>query len=241
MIISPVSNQPQHGHPLEHNSPAALITALHPECKQQYFDEPLNEFDKQYAAGMNRQTAFFLPDYFSRKANVAAEMQKIYSPCINLRKIDPQEAHTTETSWSTVLSGIRPMGQFSVNTLLSPELHAMLALPEIGSVIFPRRGNAFMHVVCIYRKDAPEGEVYARRFVELFAQKGNYMEGIPGDHMTKVLESEKIVGREFGQLFFYREDAINNYIEKLDTQLAAHNNSATGGVNKPEAGKMSGG
>lgn len=124
----------------EQINPADMIRKIYPDISHFFFMESPNVYDSSYISGTTREQSAFTDGYTSKKIAISHEMRRIYSNCpAYFSHISRDEASTSEGSWLTVISGKRPMGQFSVDSLYSPELHALLELPNIGCRIFPKK------------------------------------------------------------------------------------------------------
>ncbi|EHO9656571.1 NleE/OspZ family T3SS effector cysteine methyltransferase, partial [Escherichia coli] len=100
------------------------------------------------------------------------------------------------------ISGKRPMGQFSVDSLYNPDLHALCELPDICCKIFPKENNDFLYIVVVYRNDSPLGEQRANRFIELYNIKRDIMQELNYElPELKAVKSEMIIAREMGEIF----------------------------------------
>lgn len=110
------------------------------------------------------------------------------------------------------------MGQFSVDSIYSPELHALLELLNIGCKIFPKEDNNFLHIIVIYRKDCEQGEQYANRYIELYNKKRALMNDVSNEsHEAKVIKSELAIGRDMGKVFNYLPEEVDDYMHKLNS------------------------
>ena len=191
--------------------------AFHPVNWDTAMAAALTAPDRIYATGATRLEALLLPAYFQQRPQAVQDMARWYAHHCAFRQLDPGEANSTETSWQTVLAGLRPMGQFSVPTLFSPVLHAMLELDRIGAFIFPGEGSDTLLIVVIYRRDAEQGEAFARRFIELYRQKQDLMRTMDGSAADRAIASEKIVARPMGEILHYTDASIDAYLKHLDT------------------------
>lgn len=117
------------------------------------------------------------------------------------------------------------MGQFSVDSLYSPVLHALLELPNIACKIFPKENNDFLYIIVLYRTDCEEGEKYANDFIELYNKKRKIMDDMVNEsHKLKVIKSELAIARDMGKIFMYHEEEIKHYMDNLNlyfSQLVA--------------------
>ncbi|EJM3501273.1 NleE/OspZ family T3SS effector cysteine methyltransferase, partial [Salmonella enterica] len=77
--------------------------------------EKPNIYDQKYISGITReQSVFKVNGYINKKAELTHYMQRMYSDShVNFKTISRDEANTSEGSWLTVITGKRPMGQFS--------------------------------------------------------------------------------------------------------------------------------
>ncbi|WP_318012703.1 NleE/OspZ family T3SS effector cysteine methyltransferase [Pectobacterium versatile] len=200
-----------------------IIKSIYPDIKYSFFSEKPNVYDQNYITGKTREFAIFkIDEYINKKAAMASDVTKIYAEYqINSTGISPDEANTREKSWGTVISGKRPMGVFSVDSLYSPELHTVIEFPNIGCKISPKEKNEFIYIIIIYRKDCEQGERYASRFIELYDKKREIMDSLVGEqHEMKVIKSELVVAREMGALLSYFPEEIDNYMHKLNTSFS---------------------
>ncbi|MFJ5393888.1 NleE/OspZ family T3SS effector cysteine methyltransferase [Pectobacterium parvum] len=204
----------------EYNNSAAIIKKIYPDIRASFFSEKPNVYDQSYIIGSTREAATFkLDGYINKKIAIDSDIKKMYSEClINTDGISPSEANTREGSWGTVISGRRPVGQFSVDSLYSPELHVILELPNIGCKIFPKENNDFLYMIVVYRKNCEQGEKHANRFVELYNEKIELMSALADEsHETKVIKSELVIAREMGRILSYLPEEIDNYMHKLNS------------------------
>ena len=206
----------------EQINPADVIRKIYPDIKPSFFMEGPNVYDRSYISGATREKSAFTDGYTSKKIAISHEMRRIYSNCpVDFSHISRDEANTSEGSWLTVISGKRPMGQFSVDSLCSPELHALLELPNIACKIFPKENNEFLHIIVIYRKDCEQGEQYADRFIKLYNKKRELIDSLTGEsHELKVIKSELAIAREMGRVFNYLPEEIDNYIYNLKSSAS---------------------
>lgn len=199
-----------------HSLPEKLRAAFLPaEALPGIETAPLTPEDRRYVCGETRQTAQRLPAYFDRLALAEQEIRRWHSPHPAFRPISPSEANTSFKSWQTVLCGLRPAGQFSVRTLFSPQLHAILALDNIGALVFRKEQPNDLFIVVVYRQDAPDGEMRARRFVDLCRVKQEISRSIPGDAIARAIGSEQRVAREMGEVLNYDQASIDDYMHRL--------------------------
>ncbi|EFK6762783.1 TPA: type III secretion system effector cysteine methyltransferase OspZ, partial [Escherichia coli] len=149
-------------------------------------------------------------------------MKTMYSPCPeDFQPISRDEASTPEGSWLTVISGKRPMGQFSVDSLYHPDLHALCELPEISCKIFPKENSDFLYIIVVFRNDSPQGELRANRFIELYDIKREIMQVLRDESPElKSIKSEIIIAREMGELFSYASEEIDSYIKQMNDRLS---------------------
>lgn len=201
----------------EQINPAAVIRKIYPDITHSFFMESPNVYDRSHIAGVTREQSTFTEGYTRKKIAVSHEISRIYSNCpADFSPISRDEANTPESSWSTVISGKRPMGQFSVVSLYSPELHALSELPNIGFKIFPKENNDFLYMIVVYRKDCEQGERYANRFIELYTKKRELMDSLVGEsHTAKAIMSELTIAREMGSIFNYLPEEIDEYMHNL--------------------------
>lgn len=206
----------------EQINPASWIRKIYPDINPSFFMESPNVYDRSYISGATREQSAFTDGYTSKKIAIYHEMRRIYSNCsVDFPHISRDEANTSEGSWLTVISGKRPMGQFSVDSLYSPELHALLELPNIGCKIFPKENNDFLHIIVVYRKDYEKGEQYADRFIELYNKKRELMDSLTGEsHELKAIKSELAIAREMGKVFNYFPEEIDSYIHSLNSSAS---------------------
>lgn len=217
----------------EQINPAGVIRKIYPDIPPSFFMESPSVYDRSYISGATREQSAFTDGYTSKKIAISHEMRRIYSNSpVSFPHISRDEANTSEGSWLTVISGKRPMGQFSVDSLCSPELHALLELPNIGCKIFPKENNDFLYIIVVYRKDCEQGEQHADRFIELYNKKRELMDILrDSSHELKVIRSELAIAREMGRVFNYLPEEIDNYIQNLNSyasQLAvtSHNHDS---------------
>lgn len=206
----------------EQINPADMIRKIYPDIKHSFFMESPNVYDKSYISGTTREQSAFTDGYTSKKIAISHEMRRIYSNCpVYFSHISRDEANTSEGSWLTVISGKRPMGQFSVDSLYSPELHALFELPNIGCKIFPKEKNDFLYIIVVYRKDCEQGEQHAERFIELYNKKRELMDALrDSPHELKVIWSELAIAREMGRVFNYLPEEIDSYIQNLNSSAS---------------------
>lgn len=202
--------------------------ACHPANWDAAMAAPLTVPDRVFATGNTRLEARLLPVYFYQRPRIEQDMARWYTPHCQFRRLDPGEANCAETSWQTVLAGLRPMGQFSVPTLFSPVLHAILTLDRIGAFVFPRESTDTLLIVVIYRRDAEQGETFARRFIELYRQKQEVMRSMTGSAADKAIASEKVVARAMGEILHYTDASIDAYLKHLDTLGQPPQGASTG-------------
>lgn len=205
------------------NNAAEIIRKIYPEINNSYFSEKPNVFDKNYVTGSTRASAMLKANgYIDKKAAADIEIKKYYSEHQNhFRYISPHEANTNEGSWKTVVSGKRPMGQFSVDSLYSPELHAIAELENIGLKLFPKENNAFLYIVVVFRKDSEKGEEYANKFIELYDRKREIMSVLEGENqIAKVIKSEMAIAEEMGSILSYTPEDIREYMLKLSSSAS---------------------
>lgn len=204
------------------NSTEKIIKKIYPKIPYSFFMEKPNIYDQRYISGIIRSQAIFKPiEYISKKKLLSDEIKKIHSEnLMNNTGISSSDANTTESSWKTVISGKRVMGQFSVDSLYSPELHAILELPNISCKIFPKENNNFLYIIVLYRTDDIKGENYANRFIELYNKKRELMESLANEsHETKVIKSELAIAEEMGNILSYLPSEIEGYMKKLNQSL----------------------
>lgn len=206
----------------EQINPADVIKMIYPDINPSFFKESPNIYDRSYISGATREQSAFTDGYTSKKIATSHDMRRKYSNCpVGFSPISRDEANTSERSWLTVISGRRPMGQFSVDSLYSPELHALLELPNIGCKIFPKENNDFLYVVVVYRRDCEQGERYANRFIELYNKKRGLMDGLIGESPeAKAIKSELAIAREMGNIFNYLPEEIDDYMHKLNSSFS---------------------
>ena len=199
-----------------------VIKRFLPDIDLRYFSQKPSVYDQEYITGEVRGTAVFKSEgYINKKAEVDEYISKIYTEdIIPFKKVSPSETSTPRGSWSTVLAGIRPMGQFTVNSLYSPELHAVLEQRKIGSKIFPDHLNPSRSIVIIYRTDRAEGAFCANCFIDLYHEKIHLMRtlGERGYEM-KYLKSELVVAEEMGGLLYYLPEEIDDYLVKISKSI----------------------
>ncbi|EEL1089992.1 NleE/OspZ family T3SS effector cysteine methyltransferase [Salmonella enterica] len=196
-----------------------IIVKTYPDVTPYFFMEKPNIYDQKYISGITReQSVFKVNGYINKKAELTHYMQRMYSGShINFKTISRDEANTPEGSWLTVITGKRPMGQFSVDSLYSPVLHSLLELPNIGCKIFPKEDNSFLYIIVVYRKDCAQGEQYADRFIELYNKKRELMCDMSDEsNELKTIKSELVVAREMGTILSYLPEEIDNYISKMN-------------------------
>lgn len=206
----------------EQINPSDVIKNVYPSIKSSYFMEAPNIYDRHYISGEIRAQAIFTEGYTNKKITLSNEMKSIYSNCLtDFSSISRDEANTPEGSWSTVISGKRPMGQFSVDSLYSPVLHALLELPNIACKIFPKENNDFLYIIVLYRMDCKEGEKYANDFIELYNKKRKIMDDMVNEsHKLKIIKSELAITRDMGQIFMYHEEEIKHYMDNLNLSFS---------------------
>lgn len=107
-----------------------------------------------------------------------------------------------------------------MDSLYSPELHALLELPNIDCKIFPKENNEFLYMVVVYRSDCEQGERYANRFIELYKEKRRLMDVIGESHEAKAIKSEIAIAREMGSIFNYLPEEIDDYMHKLNSTFS---------------------
>ncbi|EFF0801362.1 type III secretion system effector cysteine methyltransferase NleE [Escherichia albertii] len=200
-----------------------VVKNIYPEIEHNYFNEPPNIYDKKYISGITRGVAELKQEEFiNEKARRLTYMQAMYSVCPEeFQPISRNEASTSEGSWLTVISGKRPMGQFSVDSLYHPDLHALCELPDIRCKIFPKENNDFLYIVVVYRNDSPLGEQRANRFIELYNIKRGIMQELNYESPElKAVKSEIIIAREMGEIFGYASEEIDSYMKYMNNKLA---------------------
>ncbi|MCX8985821.1 NleE/OspZ family T3SS effector cysteine methyltransferase [Citrobacter portucalensis] len=205
----------------EQINPVDAIIKIYPDINPSFFKEGPNIYDKSYISGITRELSEFTDGYTSKKIAISHDMKRIYSNClVGFSPISRNDANTSERSWLTVISGRRPMGQFSVDSLYSPELHALLELPNIDCKIFPKENNEFLYMVFVYRSDCEQGERYANRFIELYKEKRRLMDVIGESHEAKAIKSEIAIAREMESIFNYLPEEIDDYMHKLNSTFS---------------------
>ncbi|WP_157925990.1 NleE/OspZ family T3SS effector cysteine methyltransferase [Proteus columbae] len=208
--------------PIKTTNATDVIRKIYPEINSDFFLEKPNVYDRNYIIGENRQNAKFIEDsYMHLKEKITKEITRNYSEYhLDFTSLLPSETNTSKLSWETVLSGKRPMGQFSVDSLYAPELQIISELPNIDFKLFPKENNDFLYIVVIYRKDSELGEAYAKRFIELYNEKRKIMDSLEGqsDRM-KALKSELVIAREMGEILSYSSVEIDKYINNLNLLL----------------------
>lgn len=199
-----------------------MIRKIYPEINSDFFLEKPSVYDRNYIIGENRQNAKFIEDsYMHLKERIKEDVIRSYSEYyLDFKPLLPSETNTSKLSWETVLSGKRPMGQFSVDSLYAPELQVISELANIDFKLFPKENNDFLYIVVIYRRDSELGEVYANRFIELYNKKREIMDSLEGqsDRM-KALKSELVIAREMGKILNYSPTEINKYMDNLNLLL----------------------
>ena len=205
-----------------------VIKSFYPGIDPQYFSREPNIFDRSFVMGATRGTAIFKYNgYIKKKALIYEYIAKIYAETIiRFRRISPCEACTKKGSWATVLAGKRPMGQFSVDSLFSPELHAVLEQPKIGNRIFRNYTNPSTFSVIVYRTDCEEGERYANRYIELYQTKQHLMDcSLDWGYDMKDMKSELVIAQEMGELFYYLPKEIEKYLIRI-SEIITHTEHA---------------
>ncbi len=198
-----------------------VVRNIYPQVSSDFFNEPPNIYDKKYISGVNRGEAMFKEEFINEKARHLDYIRTMCAPCPeNFQPISRDEANTSEGSWLTVISGKRSMGEFSVDSLYDPVLHALSELPFINCKIFPKENNAFLYIVIIYRNDTPQGELRADRYIELYREKREIMQNLTGaTPELKAVKSELVIAREMGELFGYKREEIDNYMKQISDRL----------------------
>ncbi|EFW9893486.1 T3SS effector protein NleE, partial [Shigella flexneri] len=138
-MISPIKNI-KNVFPINTANTEYIVRNIYPRVEHGYFNESPNIYDKKYISGITRSMAQLkIEEFINEKSRRLNYMKTMYSPCPeDFQPISRAEASTPEGSWLTVISGKRPMGQFSVDSLYHPDLHALCELPEISCKIFSK-------------------------------------------------------------------------------------------------------
>ncbi|EJN9636089.1 type III secretion system effector cysteine methyltransferase NleE [Escherichia coli] len=221
-MINPVTNT-QGVSPINTKHAEHVVKNIYPKIKHDYFNESPNIYDKKYISGITRGGAELKQEEFvNEKARRFSYMKTMYSVCPEaFEPISRNEASTPEGSWLTVISGKRPMGQFSVDSLYNPDLHALCELPDICCKIFPKENNNFLYIVVVYRNDSPLGEQRANRFIELYNIKRDIMQELNYElPELKAIKSEMIIAREMGEIFSYMPEEIDSYMKYINNKLS---------------------
>ena len=206
----------------ERPSTAEIIKKLLPDIDPDYLSARPDMFDRAYIKGEARGTSIFRPNgYLNKKAALDEYISNLHSGQNNgFKRISASDVRTNKESWATVLAGKRPMGQFTVDSLFSPELHAVLEQPKIGSKIFSDPLNPIRFVVVIYRIDCEEGERSATRFIELYYKKIELIDDSAKErYEMKDLQSELVVAKEMGDLLYYLPEEIDEYLREVSKAI----------------------
>lgn len=204
-------------------NPPETINKIRLDTGSDFRSEKPTLFDLDYISGeTGGQSAIATDGYNSQKAEMLNQMKKMYSECPDsFSPISTDDVHTREGSWLTVVSGRRPVGQFSVDSTYSPEYRALLDLPNIGCKIFRKENSESSYEVVVYRKDYAQGEELANRLVELAEIKRDFINA-NGDVSpeSREIEWELAVAKEIGEIFHYHENEINEYINEKKLQAS---------------------
>ncbi|EFP9010457.1 type III secretion system effector cysteine methyltransferase OspZ [Shigella boydii] len=217
-MISPIKNI-KNVFPINTANTEYIVRNIYPRVEHGYFNESPNIYDKKYISGITRSMAQLkIEEFINEKSRRLNYMKTMYSPCPeDFQPISRDEASIPEGSWLTVISGKRPMGQFSVDSLYHPDLHALCELPEISCKIFPKENSDFLYIIVVFRNDSPQGELRANRFIELYDIKREIMQVLRDESPElKSIKSEIIIAREMGELFSYASEEIDSYIKQMN-------------------------
>ncbi|EKF2657250.1 type III secretion system effector cysteine methyltransferase OspZ, partial [Shigella sonnei] len=113
-MISPIKNI-KNVFPINTANTEYIVRNIYPRVEHGYFNESPNIYGKKYISGITRSMAQLkIEEFINEKSRRLNYMKTMYSPCPeDFQPISRDEASTPEGSWLTVISGKRPMGQFS--------------------------------------------------------------------------------------------------------------------------------